>query len=325
MCKAVIGGYWSFCPSQVVLKISQLQGPSSSGYYRLWYISHETGDVVGQSATFTLCRDMSEFPSITIKGCEDHALLNSLREQSPISVCSEHCISSSFVLVEDEGWSWDGEDPPTTPPADGEEATAILESALEKESLELTTPSPESSETQIPCADQQSEQHSDHSRQSANSLPESKNVSGTPKPTENLTEELGGKQPDHGIALEAPPGGGREGPPSLSFLQEASLTSSTVIVHSLSQSEAWRIKNNNKELWAKVQKLDAGMEGMQRRQRELEARLAREETEKKVLQERVSELVQVEGHLRGELRRAEKDNQELSHENTALQARALAD
>ena len=361
---------------------------------------------MGRSATFTLCRDMSEFPSITIEGGEDHALLDSLREQSPISLHSGRCsISSSFVLVEDEQWSWAGEDPPTTPPAtregpqttpppregrtttppideeghmttppiDGEDPPTTPPTdpqttppqagegpqttppparegrtttpPIDGEGHTTTPPATREGRTTTPPAtgpalervaleptatglepsphehylnhggDDTGEQHSHNSRET---LPESNGVSETPQPSD---ETLANKSPDDGVAVEASPSGVREGPPSLSFLQEASLTSSTLVVHSLSQSEAWRIKNNNKELWAKVQKLSAGLEAMQRQRQELEGRLAREEGEKQVLQESLAELGQQEADLRGKLRTAEEEKQELSRENNSLQAR----
>ena len=380
-------------PMQVVLKIGQLQGPSDSGYYRLWYVSHETGGVVGRSATFTLCRDMSEFPSITIEGGGDHALLDSLRAQSPVSLHSGHCsISSSFVLVDDEQWSYGGEDPVTTPPTGedpvttppmggdpvttpptgedpvttpptggdhvttpptggdpvttpptggdpvttpppgGEEVAAVFGTALGTVALEPPAtsrepsyPSPggdgqrEQPSYPSPGGDGQREQPSypspggDGQGEQPSHSSQGSTSNETPQPRDEALAN------DDGVAVAAPPSAAREGPPSLSFLREASLTSSTLVVHGLSQSEAWRIKNSNKELWAKVQKLSAGLGDMQQQRQELEGRLAREEGEKRALQERVAELGQLESELREELRTAREEKQELSHENTTLQ------
>lgn len=97
--KACDGGLWK--TGEVIFTPEALSG-MVGGEYCLWYVRSVEGEggrrevVIGRSDPFTVLQDVNEFPDIQLHSMDDHILVDTLKVHSPTSV------GSSFVLVSDE-------------------------------------------------------------------------------------------------------------------------------------------------------------------------------------------------------------------------------
>ena len=249
------GGFWR--RGTVVFPPGSL--PTAGGAYRLVYVSSYgnsdgTKRVCGKSAALTLCRDVSEYPSMNMEGAEDtRALLEKLREHSPSPMMSferlclsredgayhGHSTGSSFLILADDRES-----------SGRPEANAKVTGPDQAEMEDLETEAVEIEQV----------------REVA--LEDDPNVLGEEFPesivSQSALESQGKLESNHDTNVEIPPLDfpsvtacthakidvecvGEEEP-----LADVSLTESTVLIENITPTEAWRFKQHNKELRQKI-------------------------------------------------------------------------
>ena len=279
------------------------------GNYRLWYVRYG-GGVVGRSEPFTLCCDMSEFPSITIQSLEDHVFIDKLRGQSPMLLSSNSGNeSSSFVLVT--------EDSQSTPhkKSDHLSASGTVEQSTKEGTSTVNT---DERGTSIECEEVDPviirvcpSPSEDHVQTESCTVGIECHQEGgeTVQLSESILEAV--SPPDH---VRAEVGGEGRG----QFLREVEMSESMVLVQGISEREAWRLKQNNKDLWIKIRKLSDRMEGLQQANELLKGQLDHERAEKQQLQRRNLQLENMAVELEAAKTELEEQGRQIVEEKGSL-------
>ena len=308
------GGVWKV--GRVGLTLPQEGG----GNYRLRYVRHG-GGVVGRSDPFTLCSDLSEFPSITIQSLEDHVFIDKLRDQSPMLLSSNSANqSSSFVLVTEDSHS-----APHGKSVDHHQSGNASLGGSAKEGTANTGERNDRGGMQIECEEKVTEVDP-----VIRVCPSPSGEAQDPVQTEGCTagEQCHqehcqeGKQTvqvcELGVVslLEDPAETGGEG--GKRFIKEVDMSESMVLVQGISEREAWRLKQNNKELWIKMRKLSDRMEGLQQENELLKGQLDHEKTEKQRMKRRILQLENMAVELEAAKTELEEQGHQIMEEKQSL-------
>ena len=310
------GGVWKV--GTVVLTLPQEGG----GNYRLRYVRHG-GGVVGKSDPFTVCSDLSEFPSITIQSLEDHVFIDKLRGQSPMLLSSNSPNeSSSFVLVTEDSHSaphrksvddhHSGNDTVGGSANTGKEGTGNTEERNDRGGTQIekvtgldpviirvcTSPSGEAQE---------------HVQMEGCTAGERRHCQ-----EEKLTVRVCESPLEVVSRLEDPVGAETGGEGGKQFIKEVDMSESMVLVQGISEREAWRLKQNNKELWIKIRKLSDRMEGLQQENEILKGQLDRERTEKQRMKRRILQLENMAVELEAAKTELEEQGHQIVEEKQSL-------
>lgn len=306
------GGVWK------VGTVAMTLPGEGGGNYRLGYVRYG-GGVVGRSEPFTLCCDMSEFPSITIQSLEDHVFIDKLRGQSPMLLSSNSGNeSSSFVLVTEDSQStphkksvdhlsasgtveqWER----TKPGKEGASTVNTDERVTPVECEEVARvdpviirvcPSPSEDHVQTEGCTAGIECHQEEKE----TVQLSESILEAVSPPNHVRVEVGGE--------------GRE-----QFIREVDMSESMVLVQGISEREAWRLKQNNKDLWIKVRKLSDRMEGLQQDNELLKGQLDHERAEKQQLQRRNLQLENMAVELEAAKNELEEQGHQIVEEKESL-------
>ena len=308
------GGVWKV--GTVGLTLPQEGG----GNYRLRYVSHG-GGVVGRSEPFTLCSDLSEFPSITIQSLEDHVFIDKLRDQSPMLLSSNSANqSSSFVLVTEDSHSaphrksvdhsyHSGND---SVGGSAEEGTASTDKRNDKGGTQVECEEEVTGVAPVIIRVCPSGEAWDHVQTEGCTAGEQCHQEHCPE----------GKQTESPLEVVSPlvdpaeTGGVEEG--GKQFIKEVDMSESMVLVQGISEREAWRLKQNNKELWIKIRKLSDRMEGLQQENELLKGQLDREKTEKQRMKRRILQLENMAVELEAAKNELEEQGHQIVEEKQSL-------
>ena len=305
------GGVWKV--GTVVLTLPQEGG----GNYRLRYVRHG-GGVVGKSDTFTVCSDLSEFPSITIQSLEDHVFIDKLRGQSPMLLSSNSPNeSSSFVLVTEDSHSaphrksvddhHPGNDTVGGSANTGKEgtSTANTEERNDGGGEKVTGLDPVIIRV-CPSPSGEAQEHVQMAGERRHCQEEKLTVKVCESPLEVVSP------------LEDPVGAETGGEGGKQFIKEVDMSESMVLVQGISEREAWRLKHNNKELWVKIRKLSDRMEGLQQENEILKGQLDRERTEKQRMKRRILQLENMAVELEAAKTELEEQGHQIVEEKQSL-------
>ena len=102
------------------------------------------------------------------------------------------------------------------------------------------------------------------------------------------------------------------------FLKGVELSDSTVLVQGISERDAWRLKQSNKELWVKIKKLNDRMECLQQENLSLRKELSAEKIEKQNIQGRVLELESITVELEAARAQLQERNRQIADEKFSL-------
>ena len=303
------GGIWK--SGKVIINAGELPD-NSDRVYLLLYVS--SGVVVGRSVSFTICRDMSEFPSIQIQSMEDHVYIEKLREHSLTSDGG----SSSFAMVTEEG-----------------SMELLLTSLKGKDLLESQGHDP------------------GNGRWSEPELISYPDLNTTEEPFQQPAIESGSLEETPSGNIEEPPLGYQlcggsvvqtcveslpdqhtgdtqeciagshdlidDIPEDEVFLRQLSLSESVVMVEGMSQREAWWFKNNNRELRTKLRKLTGVLETLSKEKAALVDELTHERQSKEQLLESISEGESEKARLENAFRELSDKNKQLLEQKSSLE------
>ena len=275
------GGVWKV--GKVSLTLPQEAGRT----YRLLYVSR-WGTVVGSSESLTVCGDSSEFPSITIQSLEDHVFIDKLRAQSPLLLSSNSANrgSSSFVLVTDEE----------------SRVHSLTHERSVDDQLTGTDTTSNVDKTQTESCNPEQVTHPQEA------------AGVDPVVIELQDSQLHQVAPSDEHVHDQPEVAGEV------FLKGVELSDSTVLVQGISERDAWRLKQSNKELWIKIKKLSERMEGLQQENLSFKRELSDEKIEKQNLQDRVLELESITVQLEAVRAQLQERNRQIADERASLRA-----
>ena len=316
------GGLWR----QDTVLFHQGTLPTTSGSYRLCYIGRKGGEerVRGRSAAFKLCHDASEYPRIITEGADDCELLATLRENSLTmsfedlaEVTSRRVQSeeSSFIIVADEK----------------ESANAVRKTGGEMESgvkVEVEAASTEVGDQKVQgreqctvvevesrrvCDDTSPEDRGECEQENASNHSQPQNSPDSPLPPHLLENNCTPAQLVNGnVECVGEVDSGNE------QMADVSLTESTVLVESITPTEAWRLKQNNKELRKKIQILVTKLSQAGHNQDKLTSELEAERELNSELRVEISTLVNQLADQEKRVAKMETENRRMESDQSLL-------
>lgn len=279
------GGLWR--QGTVLFHPSEL--PTTGGAYRLCYIGRKGSEerVRGRSASFKLCHDVSEYPSMMTEGTDDCELLATLRENSPLPTTmsfedlgeglsrrAHSNGSNSFIIVADERESSCGR------PNAARQAGGEIKSGGKIEVEATTRERDQNMQEREQCTvvKVEDEGECDVGGKATPDEREQENASNRVQP-QNSVDRSPNLQENSGTSAQQANGSLQcvgEVDSSSEQMADVSLTESTVLVESITPTEAWRLKQHNKELRKKIQILSTKLSQAGQNQDRLKSELEME-------------------------------------------------